>query len=325
MLKVARVIIPISKRFIRMIRIALYSRYLFDNWQELLFRIALSEVGFKSKLRARIKDCTINLEPTTFKYFVSWANTNIFRTVDCKNGKLFVNEVKVDDINDMMLYNSELLAKVLGWRYDENLRCWYKNGIRFKNMHGFILATFEYGEYYFLNVKYKDVIDIGAFIGDTAIYFALKGARRVIAIEPHPESYKEMLENIKLNNLENVIIPINAGIASKSGWICIDKTKNTGGAYHKPCNINEGIPAITLGDVIDKYNIDINNSVLKIDCEGCERDIILNDREHVKLFNEIAVEYHQNLLEILEVLIKDYRCEILIGDMKIGIAYCKKK
>jgi len=325
MLKVARAVIPISKFIIRMIRKALYSRHLFNNWLELLFRSALIELGFNLKLKARINGCTINLEPSTFKYFVSWASTGIFKAVDCKNGKLFVNEVEVDDINDMMLHNSELLAKVLGWRYDENLKHWYKNSIRFKNMHIFILTTFDYGEYSFLNVKNKDVVDVGAFIGDTAIYFALKGARRVIAIEPHPEAYKEMLENIKLNSLESVIVPINAGLASKPGWICIDKTRDTGGAYHRPCNINEGVPAITLADIINKYDIDTNNGVLKIDCEGCERDIILNDYEYVKLFKEIAVEYHQNLLEILKALIKDYRCEILIGDTRIGVAYCTKR
>jgi len=31
----------------------------------------------------------------------------------------------------------------------------------------------------------------------------------VYAIEPHPEAYNEMIENIKLNNMEDRIIPIN--------------------------------------------------------------------------------------------------------------------
>jgi hypothetical protein len=36
--------------------------------------------------------------------------------------------------------------------------------------------------------------------GDSAIYFALKGAKRVITIEPHSGAYAEMLENIRLDN-----------------------------------------------------------------------------------------------------------------------------
>jgi len=43
----------------------------------------------------------------------------------------------------------------------------------------------------------KSVVDIGAFVGDTAIYFAIKGAEKVIAIEPHPGAYEELAENIE--------------------------------------------------------------------------------------------------------------------------------
>ena len=41
-----------------------------------------------------------------------------------------------------------------------------------------------------------------------ATYFALKGAKKVIAVEPHPGTFREMLDNIKLNNLENVAVPL---------------------------------------------------------------------------------------------------------------------
>jgi FkbM family methyltransferase len=66
-------------------------------------------------------------------------------------------------------------------------------------------------------LKNRIVIDLGAFVGDSAIYFVLRGARRVIALEPNPEAFKEMLENIKLNNMESKIITINAGLSSKAG------------------------------------------------------------------------------------------------------------
>jgi len=48
-----------------------------------------------------------------------------------------------------------------------------------------------------VDVKNKSVVDIGAFVGDTAIYFAIKGAEKVIAIEPHPGAYEELAENIE--------------------------------------------------------------------------------------------------------------------------------
>jgi len=49
--------------------------------------------------------------------------------------------------------------------------------------------------------------------------------------------------------MENVIIPINVGLASKPGKICsknvnLDATIVT---YHRPGNCNSSIPAVTLG------------------------------------------------------------------------------
>ena len=65
-----------------------------------------------------------------------------------------------------------------------------------------MFEIFEYGDYDALNVNGRVVVDVGAFVGDSAIYFALKGAKRVIAIEPHPGAYAEMLENISSTTLK---------------------------------------------------------------------------------------------------------------------------
>jgi len=40
--------------------------------------------------------------------------------------------------------------------------------------------------YDWLDVKGKRVLDVGASIGDTAVYFAVKGASEVVAFEPYP-------------------------------------------------------------------------------------------------------------------------------------------
>lgn len=55
------------------------------------------------------------------------------------------------------------------------------------------------GVYNELNVEGRDVVDIGAGIGDTAILFSLNGARRVIALEPYPYLYEKAYVNISLN------------------------------------------------------------------------------------------------------------------------------
>jgi len=51
------------------------------------------------------------------------------------------------------------------------------------------------------------------------------------------------------------------------------------------------IESITISDIIDRFGINPNDAVLKMNCEGCEYDVILNDYEHVKLFEEVVFEY----------------------------------
>jgi len=184
-----------------------------------------------------------------------------------------------------------------------------------------------------LNVKDRVVIDIGAYIGDSAIYFALKGARKVIAIEPHPGAYAEMLDNIRLNNMENVIVPVNAGLASKPGKVCVENVdvSNTFDIYHRPGDCPNAVPAVTLGELINRFGIDPSDAVIKMDCEGCEFDVILNDYEHVRLFREFIFEYHLNvagtftLNDLLKMLNKDYKCKITRSGNIFGIIHCTRK
>jgi len=217
----------------------------------------------------------------------------------------------------------------LGWFYNNNY--WEKNNIRLKHLYDVIYEVFEDEDYGFLNVKDKNVLDIGAFVGDSPIYFILKGAKKVYAIEPHPDAYNEMLENIKLNNMEDKIIPVNIGISYEKDYINIYiKAVNTQGTLLKPGNNGTKVPAGKLSDIIDKYNIDAQ--ILKMDCEGCEYDIILKDYDTIKEFEEIGFEYHANNTKIpvdklLEKLKKDFECKFIKDgtNKKIGIIHCIRK
>jgi len=138
-------------------------------------------------------------------YIKNITENRIYLEIDNKTFRLPLKEIELLGFQDII----KLLK--LGWLYYENY--WEKNNIRFKHLYGVIYEVFEKEDYKFLNVKNKDILDIGAFVGDSPIYFILKGAKKVYAIEPHPDAYNEILENIKLNNMEDKIIPINMGIS----------------------------------------------------------------------------------------------------------------
>ncbi len=73
-------------------------------------------------------------------------------------------------------------------------------------MCGFSLVeTFVRGNYevpeVLSDVKGRDVIDVGANTGDTALYFILSGARKVIAVEPLPNVANCAEKNVNISGL----------------------------------------------------------------------------------------------------------------------------
>jgi len=255
--------------------------------------------------------------------YLNYINKNeISFKIDNKIYFLPINVLSSNNIGGIILFIKS------NWQYKNDY--WEKNGIKFKHAYGSISGVFDFEEYEFLNVQNKSVLDIGAFVGDSSIYFILKGAKKVYAIEPHPEAYNEMIENIKLNNMEDKIISINIGINYKENYISIyKKVLDTQGTLLKPENNGIKVPAGKLSEIIDKYNIDAQ--ILKMDCEGCEYDIILKDYDTIKEFDEIGFEYHAYntkipVSKLLEKLNKDFECKFIKEKSKdIGLIHCIKK
>jgi len=77
--------------------------------------------------------------------------------------------------------------------------------------------------------------------------------------------------------------------------------------------------------------INIDAQILKMDCEGCEYDIILKDYDTIKEFDEIGFEYHTYntkipVKKLLEKLNKDFECKFIKEKSKdIGLIYCIRK
>lgn len=154
----------------------------------------------------------------------------------------------------------------------------YVDGLRFYGgvSNADSINSFISKEYDFLPVKDKVVIDIGSNIGDSSIYFALNGARSVIAIEPDACAYEFACKNIELNGFSDRIQVTKAACASiDTKFEDLDKPSQ-----------------VTLQSIIDKCLI--KPSILKIDCEGCEYDVILSASSDTLLnFTHIQIEYHQ--------------------------------
>jgi len=195
----------------------------------------------------------------------------------------------------LSLWNIYAVVNYRGWRirfYDS-----------FEFLYDIVFENFVSGAYDDLDVVNATAVDVGASVGDTAILFVLRGARRVIALEPYPSLYRKALINVRINGVGDRIILVNAGLGSFDGEVCAELRDVNGYHLFSPssrCDVKVRI--YTLRTLIKEFNIE-KNSVLKMDCEGCEYETILHaDPEDLKTFKEIIIEYHNGYRELKKLL-----------------------
>ena len=168
-----------------------------------------------------------------------------------------------------------------------------------------IRSTFFLEEdYSYLRDSGNVCVDIGANIGDSSIWLALNGFSRVIAVEPYPQNFTKLLYNVNRNGLGYAIECVNKGLSSRNLAVTIDSNAYVDGGYdiHE---VPEGIPVgmTTLSELISSLRDE--KLCLKMDCEGCEYDTILNaDPETLTKFSRIMIEYHYGYHDLVDKLIK---------------------
>jgi len=122
----------------------------------------------------------------------------------------------------------------------------------------------------------KIVLDIGAECGDTAIFYANKGAT-VYSFEPMKAHYDSMIKNLSLNpQLVKKITPINAAIG-KDGEVIFyhsnreEVAENASFVYNTHGNdvSTSKVQGYSLNTAYKKFGIK-HVDLLKMDCKGCE-------------------------------------------------------
>jgi len=171
--------------------------------------------------------------------------------------------------------------------------------------NGDIIHSFLKSDYKDLPVSEKLILDIGMNIGDSSIYFIVNGAKKVIGVEPIPKNFELASKNVIENKLQDKIELVMASCSSQEGKIMINSDME-GGVDNTVNESKNGfeIPLITLEGIIKKYNIP-KNSILKMDCEGCEDEIISSvTMEVIRHFSDIQIEYHNGYQKIKNKLEK---------------------
>lgn len=141
----------------------------------------------------------------------------------------------------------------------------------------FVNAEDRHGDYEFLHKVLRPgqiYVDVGANIGTLALSAAsIVGSRgKVIAIEPHPVTFKYLNENVHLNKFSNVNL-INSAVGANKGSIQFSNIKASDDQNKVLSQHSDGIEVRidTLDNLLGaKTNIDL----LKIDVEGYEKFVL---------------------------------------------------
>ena len=157
----------------------------------------------------------------------------------------------------------------------------------------------DYDAYSVLNVKDNVVIDVGAYLGETALAFLNWGARMVYAYEPIPRSYDGLIKTIKANGVEDRVKAFNYGWWFNDGVLKVRMDFTGTGSLPGDTEIKVVNSAKELLRISKEVGSDF---VAKINCEGCEYSLLTVPCEVLRLAKQYVIEVHGSLVPLIDKL-----------------------
>lgn len=241
-----------------------------------------------------------NLEPSQ-KFFL----LSIFtRTLFMAHGHVYLeNTFTENEIEEQGFLKKEFYPKIKP----------LEDGSFMYNNYILPINHFEAGVFYYelgisviqnpSKLEGRDFIDVGAYIGDSAIVLNNLNPSKIHAFEPVKYSYDLIFQTMKLNMLEDRIIPVHMGLGASAGEIELGILDAASSAlswqndYNKP---RETVKVDTIDNYVERNNLDV--ALIKLDTEGMELDEIIGAEKTIKKFKPLLlVSIYHNAQEFFEI------------------------
>jgi FkbM family methyltransferase len=155
-------------------------------------------------------------------------------------------------VDDAKLYVQQGQAGVTG-----NIYC----GLQEWNDMAFVLHFLRPGDLF---------LDVGANAGSYTILASGAAKANTISVEPIPSTYHCLLSNIALNSLEEIVEPLNIGLASHSGSLRFTNNLDAQNHVVTDTEVNSTLVKV---DTLDNI-CPITPDLIKIDVEGFEYEVL---------------------------------------------------
>jgi FkbM family methyltransferase len=148
------------------------------------------------------------------------------------------------------------------------------------------------------------VLDIGAFKGDTAVYFAdlVGAAGKVFSFEPVKANFNDLVRNVRQNRLDDIVLPVNKACGRTSGNVRIATAPH--GSPWAFLSDERGVEDIEVTTVDEFVAVEGLERVdfIKLDVEGVESDAIMGAQKTIAAYRpKMAVSLYHNLVDMTEL------------------------
>lgn len=190
------------------------------------------------------------------------------------------------------LVTSGLARRVMGFKMSDGsrVRCRIVDGGGLLSVHvdrDYELPGIEWS-------KVRTIVDIGAHVGTFTIWAALRAPQaRCLAVEPNPNSFRLLVDNIRRNGLQERVTAVNAAAGPRPGIGHLELIEHSLGT--RLTRGGEGglsVKVESIDNLLSENDLQ-NVDVFKIDCEGMEYEIFeAMSAERLRAINAVMCEYH---------------------------------
>lgn len=163
------------------------------------------------------------------------------------------------------------------------------------------------------------IVDVGANIGGYAVGFAT-AAERVLAIEPEPSNFQQLVAHIQMNGLTNVV-PLRVAVSDRRGTAVLHLTADSG--RHSLESVSWGVATgetinvetVPLDDIIEHERLD-HIDWLKIDVERHELPVLRGASKSLDITRNLVLEFELTKLDEVSLILQNHGLKIVWYDRR---------
>lgn len=245
----------------------------------------------------------------------------ISRTIETQqNETKSIDNLSKDECKELEAYHREFLPNIscIKPALGDEPGVYHYNGYLLPGRHYAEVFWYRHGLDTLQNPAYlkgKDIIDVGGYIGDSALILQEYTDKNVHSFEATKRNFTLMQETLRLNNATR-IIPVNKGLGSKADVmrisVCGGSSSLISGNPWESERIEE-VELITLDSYVAEHNLRVG--FIKVDIEGFELEFLQGAK------NTICTQRPAMLISIYHNIEHFFEIKPLLESWNLGYTF----